>query len=120
MLSVVCSDCRQKCKHPHQYGIISHKDRGVYDVRKKSRESQKQIKFLCIEDLVPENPLLRDIDRAIDFSFIYEKVKGLYSEIAWGKPGIDPICLFKIVFIQYLLWNNKLDSPSRNMLSNVN
>lgn len=69
---------------------------------KKSRANQKQIKFLCLEDLVPNNHLLRDIDRAIDFSFIYEEVKGLYSEIEWGKPGIDPVCLFKIVFIQYL------------------
>lgn len=69
---------------------------------KKSREPQKQIQFVCLEDLVPENHLLRDIDRAIDFRFIYEEVKGLYSEIEWGKPGIDPVCLFKIVLIQYL------------------
>lgn len=69
---------------------------------KKSRTNQNQIKFLCLEDLVPENHLVRDIDRAIDFRFIYEEVKGLYSEIEWGKPGIDPVCLFKIVFIQYI------------------
>jgi len=69
---------------------------------KKSREPQNQIKFLCIEDLVPENHLVRDLDRAIDFEFIYEKVKGLHSGIEWEKPGIDPVCLFKIVFIQYL------------------
>ena len=69
---------------------------------KKSRASQQQIKFLCIEDLVPQNHILRDIDKAIDFSFIYEEVKGLYREAEWGKPGIDPVCLFKIVFIQYL------------------
>lgn len=71
-------------------------------VCKKSRASQKQIKFLCIEDLVPQNHILRDIDKAIDFSFIYEEVKGLYREAEWGKPGIDPVCLFKIVFIQCL------------------
>ncbi|SMC92457.1 IS1182 family transposase [Sporomusa malonica] len=69
---------------------------------KKNRINQRQIKFLCLEDLVPDNHILRDIDRAIDFSFIYEEVKGLYSEIEWGKPGIDPVSLFKIVFIQYL------------------
>ena len=69
---------------------------------KKNRTNQSQIKFLCLEDLVPANHLLRDIDRAIDFSFIYDEVKGLYSEIDWGKPGIDPVCLFKIVFIQYI------------------
>lgn len=69
---------------------------------KKNRASQKQIQFLCLEDLVPEEHLLRQIDRAIDFGFIYEEVKGLYSEIEWGKPGIDPVSLFKIVMIQYL------------------
>ena len=69
---------------------------------KKDRGQQKQIKFVSIEDLVPEDHLLRDIDRAIDFNFIYDEVKGLYSEIDWGKPGIDPVALFKIVFIQYL------------------
>lgn len=70
--------------------------------KKKSRIEQRQIKFLCLEDLVPEDHLLRDIDRSIDFSFIYEEVNELYSEIEWGKPGIDPVSLFKIVFIQYL------------------
>ena len=69
---------------------------------KKDREQQKQIKFVSIEDLVPKDHILRDIDRAIDFHFIYDEVKGLYSEIDWGKPGIDPVALFKIVFIQYL------------------
>jgi transposase len=51
---------------------------------------------------VPENHIVRDLDKSIDFSFIYEAVKGLYSEIEWGKPGIDPVCLFKIVLIQYM------------------
>ena len=69
---------------------------------KKDRTGQRQIKFLCLEDLVPQDHLLRDIDRAIDFKFIYDEVKGLYGEEVWGKPGIDPVCLFKIVFIQYI------------------
>lgn len=69
---------------------------------KKNRANQRQIKFLCLEDMVPEDHVLRYIDRAIDFSFIYEEVQGLYGEAEWGKPGIDPVCLFKIVFIQYI------------------
>lgn len=69
---------------------------------KKDRGQQKQIRFVSIEDLVPEDHILRDIDRTIDFSFIYEEVKGLYAAEDWGKPGIDPVSLFKIVFIQYL------------------
>lgn len=70
--------------------------------RKKDRMGQKEIKFVSLEDLVPQDHLLRKIDAAIDFEFIYEEVKGMYSEIAWGKPGVDPVTLFKIVFVQYL------------------
>jgi len=51
---------------------------------------------------VPKGHLLRKIEATISFDFIYDEVKGMYSEIDWGKPGLDPASLFKIVFIQYL------------------
>jgi len=86
---------------------------------KKDRGQQKQIKFVSIEDLVPENHLLRDIDRAIDFNFIYDEVKGLYSEIDWGKPGIDPVALFKIVFIQYLFGIRSMRQTIREIEVNM-
>lgn len=70
--------------------------------RKKDRNSQREIKYVCMEDLVPENHLLRQVEASINFDFIYDEVKGLYKEEEWGKPGIDPVSLFKIVFIQYL------------------
>ena len=70
--------------------------------KKKDKSKQKEIKFVCIEDLVPKDHILRDIEASIDFDFIYDEVKGMYSEMDWGKPGIDPISLFKIIFIQYL------------------
>ena len=68
--------------------------------RKKDRQRQSETKFVCLEDLVPQDHLLRKIERAISFDFIYDEVKGMYSEVDWGKPGIDPVTLFKIVFIQ--------------------
>ena len=68
--------------------------------RKKNREIQVEEVTISLEALVPEKHILRAIDKAIDFSFIYEEVEGLYSEK--GRPGIDPVSLFKIVFIQYL------------------
>lgn len=70
--------------------------------RKKNRELQSQIQFISLEDLVPKDHILRAIDRAIDFSFIYDEVEGLYSSYEAGRPGIDPVSLFKLVFIQYL------------------
>lgn len=54
-----------------------------------------------IEDLVPADHLLRKIDRYIDFSFIYDKVKAYYT-VDVGRPAIDPVLLFKMIFIGYL------------------
>ena len=54
-----------------------------------------------MDQIVPEDSLYRKIDKYIDFSFIYEEVKDLYSE-STGRTSIDPVVLFKIVFIQSL------------------
>ena len=78
------------------------RDWSGFHVPKKDKSSQCEIKLVCIEDLVPEDHILREIEKSIDFDFIYDEVKGLYSEIDWGKLGIDPVSLFKIDFIQYL------------------
>ena len=45
--------------------------------------------------------MFRKIDKYIDFTFIYDKVKHLYCKNN-GRPSIDPVVLFKIVFIQAL------------------
>lgn len=44
---------------------------------KKDQTPQKRIKFVCIKDLVPENHFLQEVERSLDFSFIYDKVKGM-------------------------------------------
>jgi len=60
-----------------------------------------QIEMLCIEDLVPEDHILRDIDQAISFDFIYDIVKDLYCEDN-GRPSIDPVVLIKMILLKYL------------------
>jgi transposase len=70
-------------------------------LNKKAEDNRQQISFFCIDDLVPKNHILRDIDKAINFSFIYDLVKDKYSEVN-GRPSIDPVVLFKIAFIQYI------------------
>ncbi len=59
------------------------------------------MEFVSIEQLVPKDHLLRKIDRIIDFGFIREKVKDLYCADN-GRPAIDPVVLFKMLFIGYL------------------
>lgn len=62
---------------------------------------QDKFEFVSIESLVPEDHLLRKIESSIDFSFIREKCKHLYCDNN-GRPAIDPVVLYKIVFIGYL------------------
>ena len=62
---------------------------------------RKQMQIVCIDDLVPQDHLLRIIDKAIDWSFIYDLVHDTYSD-GMGRPSIDPVTLIKIPLIQYL------------------
>lgn len=62
---------------------------------------QTSLEFVSIEQLVPEDHLLRKINKVIDFSFIRDKVKDLYCADN-GRPAIDPVVLFKMLFIGYL------------------
>lgn len=64
-------------------------------------KTQSSFEFVCIEDLVPQNHLLRRIDKHIDFSFIREKVRPYYCSDN-GRPSIDPVVLFKMILIGYL------------------
>ena len=58
-----------------------------------------QLEILTIEQLVPQDHLVRKLNAAIDFFFIYPLVENLYSTI--GRPSIDPVVLIKMTFIQY-------------------
>ena len=69
---------------------------------KRQSEQQSKIELVSIGELVPKDHLLRNIDKAINFSFIYDKVKDLYCPDN-GRPAIDPVVLFKMLFIGYLL-----------------
>ncbi|MDP1422217.1 IS5/IS1182 family transposase, partial [Peribacillus simplex] len=58
-----------------------------------------QLEMITLDQLVPANHLVRKMEAAIDFTFIYDLVKDMYSEV--GRPSIDPVILVKLTFIQY-------------------
>jgi len=65
------------------------------------RPHQHRLEMVTLEELVPKDHLLRKIDRYIDFSFIHDEVRHLYCEDN-GRPAVDPVQLFKMLFIGYL------------------
>ena len=66
-----------------------------------NKNIQSEILMTTMEEIVPQDSLFRKIDKYIDFTFIYDEVKDLYCDNN-GRPSIDPVVLFKIVFIQAL------------------
>ena len=66
-----------------------------------NKNIQSEILMTTMEEIVPEDSLFRKVDKYIDFTFIYDEVKELYCSDN-GRPSIDPVVLFKLVFIQAL------------------
>lgn len=66
-----------------------------------TEDKKKQIQMISIDELVPQDHLLRKIDKYIDFDFIYDLVEDRYSKET-GRPSIDPVTLIKIPIIQYM------------------
>jgi transposase len=63
--------------------------------------TQYELEMVTLEELVPQDHLLRLIDRYIRFDFIREQTVHLYSADN-GRPALDPVRLFKMLFIGYL------------------
>src|ERR1043166_8227570 len=62
--------------------------------------SESLFYYFRIEDQVPENHLLRFIDRYVSFDFVRAKLKESYSDT--GRPSIDPEVLLRILLLGYL------------------
>ena len=71
------------------------------NVLPKNIENRGQVEFVSLEQMVPADHLLRQIDAAIDFHKIYAFVGDLYCKDN-GRPSIDPVVLFRIVLIQHI------------------
>lgn len=67
---------------------------------KRNDVKQLRMHIYTIEDLMPKEHFLRDLDALVDFDFIYEKVADLYSKT--GRGSIDPVVIIKMLLIGYL------------------
>ena len=70
-------------------------------LREKTKGRQMEYEFVMLEELVPEDHLLRKVEKAVDFSFIHDLCKDLYCPDN-GRPAIEPELLFRMLFLGYL------------------
>ena len=64
-------------------------------------KKREQMMMFIMDGMVPQNHMLRLIDKAINWNFIYDLVEEKYC-LDNGRPSMDPVMLIKIPFIQYL------------------
>jgi hypothetical protein len=62
--------------------------------------SESLFYYSKLDDYIPENHLLRLIDKHVSLVFVRERPKDSYSET--GRPSIDPELLLRILLIGYL------------------
>ena len=55
---------------------------------------------LSIDELMPQDHLLRRIAEAVDFSFVRLLCRPYYSHT--GQPSVDPVVIFKMLLLPVL------------------
>lgn len=66
------------------------------------RNEAKQLTFYSgLYEKIPENHLLKRIDKAVDFSFINVLLENNYCK-NFGRPAKEPEMMMKLLFLQYL------------------
>ena len=63
----------------------------------RERDGRREAVVTDIEALVPENHLVRKIEKVMDYEWIYERVAPYYSTAKNARPGTDPVVLVKMV-----------------------
>jgi transposase len=56
--------------------------------------------YFRLEDQIPNDHLLKRLDRFIDFGFVRERLRDTYSAV--GRPSIDPEVLLRLLLVGYL------------------
>ena len=84
----------------------------------RSPNLRNNIQWTDLEGLVPEDHLLRKIDKVIDFNDIYDMVEHLYCNDN-GRPAVDPVILVKIVLIQHIFGIKSLRQTVKEIDMNI-
>jgi len=83
----------------------------------KKQSKQSDFIMMTLDDIVPDDHLLRIIDKHMDFDFIYETTAPLYSDI--GRQSVDPVNIFKIELINILYGFNSIRKTTEALKTDV-
>ena len=70
-----------------------------------------------LDELVPQDHMVRKLDEFIDWDFIYEICDPLYSDI--GAERTDPVVLFKMMFINIIFGYHSMRKTCEEIKMNI-
>ena len=73
----------------------------ILKARKISSTQPRLFQVIDMEELVPQNHILCQINEAVDFSVIHDWVAPLYTDKT-GRPDADPERLLRLMLLSYL------------------
>ena len=82
------------------------------------KNSRKDIVMVDVDTLVPQDHLLRKIEKVMDYEWLYERLRPYYCADN-GRPGTDPVVLIKMVLIQHLFGIPSLRQTYRDIQVNI-
>jgi transposase len=67
----------------------------------RNRSEPSLFQYVNVEELVPENHLLRKVDAVLDLSFVRDAVAECYSA-SRGRPSVDPELALRMMLLAHL------------------
>ena len=74
---------------------------GGHMIGRRERDQGQLFYEFRLDEAVPDDHLVRQIQTVLDLSWVYAELSPYYSEI--GRPSIDPVLMIRMLIIGYLL-----------------
>ena len=65
-----------------------------------NRDQEQLFYSFCLDDVVPEDHLVRQIGAVLDLSWVHAKLAPHYSPL--GRPSIDPVLMIRMLIVGYV------------------
>ena len=82
------------------------------------KDNRREVVMVDIEELVPQDHLLRKIEKVMDYDWLYDRLYPYYCHDN-GRNGTDPVVLVKMILIQHLFGIPSLRQTHREIQVNV-
>ena len=71
----------------------------------------------CLDDVVPDDHLVRQIAAVLDLSWVHAELRPHYSRM--GRPSIDPALMIRMLIIGYVFANRSERAQCREVQVNL-